>query len=77
MLNIARLRHILGFEAEVAAHQVRREWVGEFIIARKYIFEPAKAGREPGFCVVATCNLSDSAPIEAFHTGTAFAIIVS
>jgi hypothetical protein len=38
--------------------------VGEFIIARKYIFEPAKAGREPGFRVVPTCKLSDSAPIE-------------
>jgi hypothetical protein len=35
-LNIARRRHILGFEAEVAAHQVRREWAGELIIARKY-----------------------------------------
>jgi len=35
-LNIERRRHILGFEAEVAAHQVRREWAGEFIIAMKY-----------------------------------------
>src|SRR4030095_15742012 len=29
-------RHILGFEAEVAAHQIRRERDGELIARRKY-----------------------------------------
>jgi hypothetical protein len=51
LLNKARRRHILGFEAEVAAHQVRRERAPEFIIAGKYSVGRKKAGREPGFLV--------------------------
>lgn len=37
-LNIARRRHILGFEADIAAHLYKREWEGKSITRRKYIY---------------------------------------
>jgi hypothetical protein len=42
-------RHILGFEAEVAAHQIRRERDGELIARRKYFcMRPASGCLRPG-----------------------------
>jgi len=50
------------------------------VSAQPYAFTAlAKQSRapRPGFLFATTCKLSHSAPIEAFNTGTAFAIIVS
>ncbi|HMB26900.1 MAG TPA: hypothetical protein VKS99_02300 [Blastocatellia bacterium] len=50
------------------------------VSAQPYAFTAlAKQSRapRPGFLCETTCKLSNSAPIEAFNTGTAFAIIVS
>jgi len=48
-LKIEQRRRILGFEAEVAVHQIRREWAGDFIIAGKYFCMRLASGRlRPG-----------------------------
>jgi len=69
MLSASRLRN--------AAHQVRREWAGEFIIARKYLLRAERDAltekHKPGHCPACVCAAATSASTAEGYW--AFAII--